>query len=169
MNICQPATFCDLNTQTVKHSSPFHHLLSSVRVSASKADEVTCLSCRLCLLVVMTMPKREVWRENWNFSGHQMTEWSFPTNFLDTGQPAELGPVLRLRLCLSPLWSLNTSKPSSALCQHFFADRLKPTSGLIWPFSYSAEAEPAWLVRGKWSTVNLESSMNWTVVDNQLA
>lgn len=35
-------------------------------------------------------------------TGHQMTERSFPTNFLDTAQPKELGPILRLGLRLVP-------------------------------------------------------------------
>lgn len=70
----------------------------------SEVDEVTWL-CYLCLSKLMTLPKEEVWKENRNFTGHQMTVWSFPTNFLARAGQRNLDPY---RGCASVcrLWSL---------------------------------------------------------------
>ena len=127
---------------TIKWSRP--HLLFGV--STSKVDEVTLL-CYLSLYMSMAMPKGEVWNENWNFSGHQMTVWSFPTYFLDKGLPVELGPISKRRLFEAIF---------SCLCQHLCRQSLRSqllkTYVVYVDFVFSC-CRLCWIVMGKWVTM----------------
>ena len=86
-------THAHTHTHTHTHNPIlFNYLFLRCQRLASEVGEVT-QPFYLCLSKLMALPKGEVWKENRNFTGHQMTAWSFPTRFLDrhTGQ-RNLGP-----------------------------------------------------------------------------